>query len=141
MKRPFLTPELSCSNFAASLKFYKEILGFEVLYDRPESSFAMLERQGARIMLEQAEVTDRWRTADLEYPFGRGVNFQILTSRVDSLYGDVVKAGVKIFVPLEDQWYRANDKYIGNRHFLLQDPDGYLLRFFESLGERAELPA
>jgi len=27
--------------------------------------------------------------------------------------------------------------YAGNRQFLLQDPDGYLLRFFQDLGETA----
>jgi hypothetical protein len=43
---------------------------------------------------------------------------------------------VPLFVPLEERWYRRDDVLLGNRQFLVQDPDGYLLRFFEDLGER-----
>jgi hypothetical protein len=32
--------------------------------------------------------------------------------------------------------YRVGDKETGNKQFLVQDPDGYLLRFFEDLGLR-----
>ena len=48
-----LTPELSCSDIKKSLQFYTDTLGFIVQYQRPEDGFAMLERQGARIMLDQ----------------------------------------------------------------------------------------
>lgn len=39
---------------------------------------------------------------------------------------------------MEEKWYRADDAYLGNKQFIVQDPDGFLLRFFEDLGERAE---
>jgi hypothetical protein len=42
---------------------------------------------------------------------------------------------------VEDAWYRANDRYLGNRQFLVQDPDGYLRRFFEDLGESHAPPS
>ena len=29
-----------------------------------------------------------------------------------------------------------NNKLLGNKEFLVQDPDGYLLRFSEDLGEK-----
>ena len=50
-----LTPELYCSDLQKSLAFYCDVLGFHILYDRPEDGFAMLERDGARIMLEQID--------------------------------------------------------------------------------------
>lgn len=47
------TQELCCSNIKSSLLFYTEILGFNIQYQREEEKFAMLERQGARLMLEE----------------------------------------------------------------------------------------
>ena len=77
-----------------------------------------------------------WVAAPLEAPFGRGMNLQIETDAVDELYASVQKAGSTIFLPIEERWYRAADAYLGNRQFIVQDPDGYLLRFFQDLGER-----
>jgi hypothetical protein len=48
-----LTPEMCCSDIKKSLQFYTETLGFSVQYERPEDGFAMLERQGSRIMTDQ----------------------------------------------------------------------------------------
>jgi hypothetical protein len=39
-----------------------------------------------------------------------------------------------VFLALEDKWYRQNNRMVGNRQFIVQDPDGYLLRFFQDLG-------
>ena len=37
---------------------------------------------------------------------------------------------------VEEKWYRRDGFEVGNRQILVQDPDGYLLRFTEDLGER-----
>jgi catechol 2,3-dioxygenase-like lactoylglutathione lyase family enzyme len=133
-----LTPELYCTDIKISLAFYTDILGFSIQYRRPEEGFAMLERQGSRIMLDQIVPGDSrsWIAAPLERPFGRGINLQMETTAVDELYTRVQKAGATIFLPLEAKWYRADDMELGNRQFIVQDPDGYLLRFFQDLGER-----
>lgn len=137
-----LTPELYCSDIKISLLFYTKILGFSIQYQREEDGFAMLERQGARIMLDEIcknsmNETDRvWLAGPLEVPFGRGINLEIKTSKVDELYDHAQKAGAKIFLPIEDKWYRANDVEIGNRQFIVLDPDGYMLRFVQDLGDK-----
>ncbi|MDX2028381.1 MAG: VOC family protein [Alphaproteobacteria bacterium] len=137
-----LTPELACSNIKASLNFYVQILGFTIQYQREEDGFAMLERQGSRIMLDEIRETsvtgtDRtWFVAPLEKPFGRGINLQMETSDVDDLYAKVQVSGVRIFLPMEETWYRKDDMLLGNRQFIVQDPDGYLLRFFQDLGSK-----
>ena len=133
-----LTPELICRDIKISLCFYTEVLEFNIQYQREEAGFAMIERQGARIMLDEYDCENErtWIAAPLEVPFGRGLNLQIETETVDSLYARVKKAGATIFFPMEDKWYRAKDIYVGNRQFIVQDPDGYLLRFFQDLGER-----
>jgi catechol 2,3-dioxygenase-like lactoylglutathione lyase family enzyme len=133
-----LTPELLCSDIKVSLSFYTEILGFKIEYHRLEDGFAMLERQGSRIMLDEiVPGSERsWIAAPLEAPFGRGINLQIETDSIDIFYASARKAAAKIFLPIEDKWYRAKEVELGQRQFIVQDPDGYLLRFFEYLGER-----
>ncbi len=44
--------------------------------------------------------------------------------------------GARFLIPMEERWYRVNDHETGNRQFVVADPDGYLLRFFEDLGVR-----
>jgi catechol 2,3-dioxygenase-like lactoylglutathione lyase family enzyme len=136
-----LTPELYCKDIKVSLHFYTQILGFKIQYQREEAGFAMLERQGACIMLDQIVrgSVRTWVVAPLEAPFGRGINLQIETDRVDELYEGVQKHGAQIFLPMEEKWYRCDDIYLGNRQFIVQDPDGYLLRFFQDLGSRRDL--
>jgi uncharacterized glyoxalase superfamily protein PhnB len=133
-----LTPELACTSIGVSLSFYTSVLGFSIQYQREDEGFAMLERQGSRIMLDEVVPGSKrsWIAAPLEQPFGRGINLQIETSDVDGLYARVKKAGATIFLPMEEKWYRADDVEVGNRQFIVQDPDGYLLRFFQHLGER-----
>lgn len=129
-----LIPELTCTDFQRSLAFYVDLLGFRVAYERPEDDFAFLEREGAQIMLEQESET--WRTGPVERPYGRGLNLQIEATDANTLCQRLRNAGHPIFVPIEEKWYRAGDRLFGLRQFLVQDPDGYLLRFAQHLGER-----
>ncbi len=125
-----LIPELYCSNLKVSLEFYINNLGFRIVYLRKEEGFVMLEREGVRIMLEElTNPARKWITAPLEKPFGRGVNFQILTTDIDALYSQLILHHVHIFMPIEDKSYRTNDTQLHCRQFIVQDPDGYLLRF------------
>jgi catechol 2,3-dioxygenase-like lactoylglutathione lyase family enzyme len=129
-----LIPELSVSNFEESLRFYTKILGFQIEYQRVELKFAMLSYQGSQIMLEQ--INDHWKTGKFEYPFGRGINFQIEVENVYSILENLQKNNFPIFKEVEENWYRQNDQLLGNKEFLVQDPDGYLLRFAQDLGTR-----
>jgi catechol 2,3-dioxygenase-like lactoylglutathione lyase family enzyme len=129
---PALVPELDVTDLAASLGFYVGVLGFRVRYERPEERFAYLEREGAEIMLEEAAGPGRrFRTAALARPFGRGINLQIRCTDAAALAGRC-----KPLIALEERWYRVGVAERGNRQFVVADPDGYLLRFFEDLGER-----
>lgn len=136
-KQPMLIPELKVLSFKKSLDFYTRLAGFEVIYDRPENDFAMLEINGARLMIEGLNDKSRsWLVGQLERPFGRGMNLQIQVQDVQSLYQNFKKAKYPIFLDVEEKWYRIDDKETGNMQFLVQDPDGYLLRFFENKGIR-----
>lgn len=133
-----ITPEFKVFNFQKSLDFYTNLAGFTVVYDRPEHDFAMLEINGGRLMIEGLTDKSRaWKVGDLEQPLGRGINFQIEIRDIQTLYKRFLDAGYPLFLEIEDKWYRMKDEETGNRQFLVQDPDGYLLRFFEDLGTRS----
>ena len=131
--RPTLVPELNCQNVQASLLFYTTVLGFRIRYDRPDKGFYFLERQGAEIMIEQLGESS-WLAAPAEPPLGRGMNLQISTTDLASLYETCKSASAVIFRDWEEAWYRAGDHYVGQVQFIVQDPDGYLLRFQQGLG-------
>ena len=130
-----LVPELLVSNHATSRDFYVRVIGFSVRYERPEEKFSYLDFGGAELMIEQE--TDFWATAPREKPYGRGINLQIEVDALDPILSRLREAGIALFRPVEEAWYRSGDTYGGNRQFLVQDPDGYLLRIFEDLGEQA----
>lgn len=133
-KRNALTPELSVSDINRSLHFYLDILSLKLEYERKENKFAMLSLKDVQIMIE--ERNGSWETGNLSYPFGRGINFQIAIDNIDALYENVKTNGYPIKIEMEENWYRAGNKLLGQKEFLLMDPDGYLLRFAQDIGER-----
>lgn len=136
--RPGLVPELYVSDLEASCAFYIDLLGFETLFDRPEEGFTYLRRGDAELMLDAVNQGRTWLAAPLEPPFGRGMNLQIRVEEVMALYERVRRAGVPIFLELEEKWYRIGSSYGGNRQFVVRGPDGCLLRFAQNPGARSK---
>lgn len=124
-----LVPELTVQNLQESLKFYIDLLEFKIVYRRPENLFAYIERQGAQMMLEQQN--GNWEVADLHRPFGRGINFQLVTQNIVELHQKLTNNGVVFFKNIHTKTYRTDESECQVTQFLLQDPDGYLLRFLE----------
>ena len=129
-----LIPELNASHFEKSLSFYTNVLGFQIEFQRSESSFAFLSHHGSQIMLRQYDGT--WKTGELTYPFGRGMNIQMLVDDIDVITRSLKEHGYPLLVEPEEQWYRKDDVLLGLREFLVMDPDGYLLRFSQFSGSR-----
>jgi catechol 2,3-dioxygenase-like lactoylglutathione lyase family enzyme len=129
-----LIPELSVSSYETSINFYIYSLGFKIDYAREKNKFAMISMNGAQMLIE--EMNGNWETGKLEYPLGRGVNFQIEIENAEEMAERLKRGKMKLFREIEENWYRVNDKEYGNKEFLAQDPDGYLLRFSEDLGPR-----
>ncbi len=127
-------PELSVTNLENSLKFYKTI-GFKIEYDRPENKFAFVSLGEIQFMLQEISNNDKWQLAPLRYPFGNGINFQLEVDNVDKIYSNLKENNYNITFDIEENWYRQDEKLLGNKEFLVQDIDGYLLRFSEDLGE------
>lgn len=131
-----LVPELICSDIHASLAFYR-LLGFQIRYERPRERFVYLELNEADLMLEQPRDRDRlYPRAELEYPYGRGINLTVEVDDVDQVHTTLLAAGHEMFLPLEERWYERTSDAVGVRQFAVQDPDGYLLRVSQHLGTR-----
>lgn len=129
-----LIPELSASHFEKSIAFYIDVLGFQIEYQRSENQFAFLTCQGSQIMLSQRNGT--WETGDLAYPFGRGINIQMLVDDIEVIIRSLKEHGYPLMIEPEEHWYRKDDLLLGLREFLVMDPDGYLLRFSQQVGIR-----
>lgn len=126
MKFNSLIPELSVSDINTSKNFYIS-LGFKIKYERIEDKFCFLEFEGNQIMIEQ--INSNWNVGKLEYPFGRGINLSMTVSDIDSFYNNVLDNNIAIFRELKIDEYIVEDKVYKDEEFLIQDPDGYLLRF------------
>ena len=72
-----------------------------------------------------------WVPAPLEKPYERGVNFQILTKNLKTIYESALSVGIKPFGELHTSWCWRTDSLEERTEFGLLDPDGYLLRFTE----------
>jgi catechol 2,3-dioxygenase-like lactoylglutathione lyase family enzyme len=131
-----LVPELAVSDLGKSLEVYVDLFGFEVVYQRP--GFAYVDLDGAQLMLTQEPGDPAWSSGEREYPYGRGINLQVEIANSEALRNRLLEANYPIRVDLETNWYRKDDVLLGNREFLVMDPDGYLLRFAQDLGERPE---
>ena len=135
-----LVPELTVSNLEVSRHFYLDILGFKVKFERPEDRFIYMSFFGVDFMIEEDRKRDGisalWIIHPLDHPRGRGLNLSIDCPDASDLVQRLQKANVALRKPLEDHWYRNNEILHGERNFLVQDPDGFLLRFAESLGDK-----
>lgn len=126
MKFNSLIPELSVSNIERSKKFYLS-LGFKIMYEREENKFVFLQLEENQIMIE--ENNGNWETGPMEYPYGRGINISMTIKDIDKLYKKIKEKNIKLFLDLETHEYRVNNTISYDKEFLIQDPDGYLLRF------------
>lgn len=138
MKSNPLLPELYVTDFNESLYFYTEILDFTIEYQRENPSFAFLSYQGSQIMIQELDPDEdkAFITGSFEYPFGRGINFQIDTDNIEKLAESLKSHNYPLRRELRDSWYKKGNMLSGCRQILVQDPDGYLLRFSQDIGEK-----
>ena len=121
-----LIPELSVSNIEKSKKFY-ENLGFKIIYERIENKFCFMQIEDNQIMIE--EKNDNWSVGKLEYPYGNGINISMAISDIENMYNELKRKQIDFFMDIKVSEYRVNGKIYQDKEFLIQDSDGYLLRF------------
>ena len=134
MKWNQMIPEFDVFNLDETLHFYVDLIGFKVAYDRPEDKFAFLELEDVQFMVQEIDKENlKWDTGELKYPLGVGINFQIDVKNIDEIYNRLKEDNYKIFVEMEDHYYRKDDEMLGEREFLVQDPNGFVLRFAKDI--------
>lgn len=131
-------PEWTVFNMSRSLDFYTRVLGFRVVYKREGPLFAYLDLDGVQLMLEEFH-ENGWNTGQLEPPYGRGINIQMEVCDVSSVLSAISDNGIALYRNLTESWYPVEDgQEAGQLEFLVQDPDGYLLRFTQFLATRTQ---
>lgn len=104
-----------------SEKFYKK-LGFETLHSDDEHSVVSLK--GFNIDLVSMRDENNFAKDSMSADKGRGVYVYIHVESVDATYADLIKLGFNPYSkPKNWPW--------GNREFILKDPDGYKLCFWQ----------
>lgn len=116
------------SDIERTKKFYVDVLGFNLEYERTGDKFIFLSFEDIQIMFEQFR-SDGWNVGELDYPYGRGINFEMCISNVEEKYEQIIDFGVKPYLEMSYSSYRQDENEVLQKEFLIQDPDGYLLRF------------
>nr|WP_231947320.1 hypothetical protein [Anaerococcus mediterraneensis] len=79
-------------------------------------------------MFEQIQ-DDGWNIGELVYPLGRGIGFSIAVDDIEELYQLVNNLNIELYKELTRNIYKVNGIEETEIEFLIQDPNGYLLRF------------
>ena len=122
-----MIPELSVFDIEQTKRFYND-LGFKIEYERPEEKFVFMSFQDSQFMFEQIH-DNGWNIGELIYPLGRGINFSIAVDDIEGLYKLVKTLNLEIYRELNRSIYQVNGTEETQTEILIQDPNGYLLRF------------
>lgn len=86
-------------------------------------------------MLEE-DHPETWFTARVRSPRGRGLNLQIEVPDVNAVRSRLMDQGIRPFRELRQIWYQTGAHGAGlegQLEYLVQDPDGYLIRLVQVL--------
>lgn len=125
-----VTPNLIVNDVAASTRFYRDVLGFQIKQTVPESTphvFVWLERDGVPLFLNARHAAAEDYPDIAARPAGGTAALFFVVSEVDGLHA-AVSPHATVVMPLKTQFY-------GMREFSILDPDRHLLTFAERVGE------
>ncbi|WAJ30707.1 bleomycin resistance protein [Antarcticirhabdus aurantiaca] len=136
-----LVPELTVFDWRRSLAFYCDLIGFSIRYAREVKGFAYLELGSAELMIDQIDLGRGFHVDErLRRPLGAGLNIQLAVPDVRAVQARVLAAGLPLVLPLEERWYRRAADEIGQKQFVVADPDGYLVGPIQVVGTRPSRP-
>lgn len=124
MSRPKINGIAPCfitKDVSASVSFYRDLLGFELMFAEPtvDPFFAIVNREGAMIFLKDVGVGPV--PNNTRHPWARWDAY-VNVPDPDALAAEYSSRGVQFSKPLKD----TSD---GLRGFELKDADGYILFF------------
>ncbi len=119
-----LTPNLMVEDMTASLHFYRELLGFQMLMSVPENppfQWVMLQKEQAALMLQSRESISEELPQFRKLPCGASLTLFIKMDDVGDLYQSL-KEQIALIRDLQETFY-------GMCEFTVEDPNGYILTF------------
>jgi catechol 2,3-dioxygenase-like lactoylglutathione lyase family enzyme len=122
-----LTPNLVVRDVEKSLRFYCDVLDFELdkhVPEQPPFVFASVRGGGVEIFLNEFNASIAEYPAFGQVPIGGTLTFYVAMQGVNELYEKVRCDGCKILMPIETKFY-------GVREFAIADPDGYVITLAE----------
>jgi uncharacterized glyoxalase superfamily protein PhnB len=122
-----LTPNLVVRDIERSIRFYCDVLDFELDKHVPEKSpfvFASVRGGGIEVFLNQQEIVVQEYPAFKDVPIGGTLTLYLVMQGVDDLHNEIQERGIPVLMPLETKFY-------GVREFAIADPDGYILTLAE----------
>jgi len=124
MKLESLHPVLAVNNIDDTIRFYRDVLGFECANQM--NGWAALQR-------DQVELTISLPNAHepFEKPTLTG-SIYFNTSDVDALW-EQIKDKASVVYPIENFFY-------GMREFAIRDNNGYILQFGQEITDPAQIP-
>ena len=117
---------LIVKNIEKSKKFYEEVLEFRQI-EKPGSRVE-LDAGGCSIVLEEDFEEEVFAQYNLRKPAGKrgdGLVLELNVDDVKKIYENAVSQDVEILTEPKIMW--------GRNHFLLEDPDGYVLGIGKSV--------
>jgi catechol 2,3-dioxygenase-like lactoylglutathione lyase family enzyme len=108
---------LQVTNMQASVQFYRNVLGMELIYGGEDSCFSSLRATQAESAILNLQ------TGHPETHWGRLI---LYVTDVDSFWRHLKQSGLKPASPEDGAW--------GERYFHMLDPDGHEVSFARPLG-------
>jgi uncharacterized glyoxalase superfamily protein PhnB len=123
MKFQKLTPNLVVRDVAASMEFYRSVLGFQPAITVPEQApyiFGSVTSGNVEIFFNDQKAVAAEYPALGARPIGGALTLFIEVEGIEEVLAAVKKSKAKITMPLKDQFY-------GMREFAFEDPEGWVV--------------
>jgi len=130
MKLQKLTPNLVVRDVAASMEFYCRVLGFRRGQTVPEQApyvFGIVTNGPVVIFFNDQKAVAADHPALGARPAGGALTLYIEVQGIEELFQTVEQHGVKITMPMKEQFY-------GMKEFGIEDPEGWEITFAERMG-------
>ena len=127
MKFNKLTPNLVVRDVAASMDFYKSVLGFQSAITVPEQApyvFGSVTNGAVEIFFnDQKAVAEDYPPLGAK-PIGGALTLFIEVEGIEEILAKVKASKAKVVMPLKTQFY-------GMREFAFEDPEGWMITIAE----------
>ena len=129
MKFQKLTPNLVVRDVAASMEFYRSVLGFQPAIkvpDEPPYVFGSVTSGSVEIFFNDRKAVAEDYPPLGARPAGGALTLFMEVEGIEEVLAAVQKSGAKIVMPLKQQFY-------GMREFAFEDPEGWMVTVAERI--------